>query len=131
MNGSQFQKVFVISFLFILPVLLAGCSGVFPSAQAGLDEATATVGVNSPATVESADQVDDMDEPTAAPATIEPTVEPSPTTSLEEAAAPTSEADTAGSSDPAPVRTTLAATNPATVDLASGEIQLIEFFAFW
>jgi hypothetical protein len=32
---------------------------------------------------------------------------------------------------PAPVREGLAATDPGTVQLASGEVQLVEFFAFW
>jgi hypothetical protein len=33
--------------------------------------------------------------------------------------------------NPPPVKTELQATNPATVNLATGEPQLIEFFAFW
>jgi len=36
-----------------------------------------------------------------------------------------------GEGQPPPVKTALEATNPSTVSLASGEIQLVEFFAFW
>lgn len=32
---------------------------------------------------------------------------------------------------PPPIKTGLVATNPSTVNLASGDLQLIEFFAFW
>ncbi len=32
---------------------------------------------------------------------------------------------------PPPLKTELQATNPSTVNLASGELQLVEFFAFW
>ncbi len=32
---------------------------------------------------------------------------------------------------PPPLKTELRATNPSTVNLASGELQLVEFFAFW
>ena len=33
--------------------------------------------------------------------------------------------------DPPPLKTGLVATNPSEVNLASGDLQLIEFFAFW
>ena len=36
-----------------------------------------------------------------------------------------------GEGQPPPVKTALEATNPSTVSLASGDIQLVEFFAFW
>ena len=36
-----------------------------------------------------------------------------------------------GAAYPPPVKTELQATNPSTVNLASGELQLVEFFAFW
>ncbi len=36
-----------------------------------------------------------------------------------------------GESNPPPQKTELQATNPSTVNLASGELQLVEFFAFW
>jgi len=36
-----------------------------------------------------------------------------------------------GEAYPPPVKTELQATNPSTVNLASGELQLVEFFAFW
>ena len=36
-----------------------------------------------------------------------------------------------GEGYPPPVKTELQATNPSTVNLASGELQLVEFFAFW
>ena len=32
---------------------------------------------------------------------------------------------------PPPLKTELIATNPSTVNLSSGELQLVEFFAFW
>jgi hypothetical protein len=32
---------------------------------------------------------------------------------------------------PPPLKTELVATNPSTVNLSSGELQLVEFFAFW
>ena len=36
-----------------------------------------------------------------------------------------------GEGNPPPVKTELLATDPSTVDLESGELQLVEFFAFW
>lgn len=39
--------------------------------------------------------------------------------------------DQGGTTDPPPIKTGLEATDPATVKLASGELQFIEFFAFW
>ena len=36
-----------------------------------------------------------------------------------------------GEAYPPPVKTEQQATNPSTVNLASGELQLVEFFAFW
>jgi hypothetical protein len=36
-----------------------------------------------------------------------------------------------GEENPPPVKTELQATNPSSVNLASGELQLVEFFAFW
>lgn len=48
---------------------------------------------------------------------------------------PTEAVDSAPTEEPLPVATSrgndLAATDPGTVNLATGEPQLIEFFAFW
>ena len=46
------------------------------------------------------------------------------------AALPTEKPEEAAPAQPAP-RTELVATDPATVSLASGKVQLVEFFAFW
>jgi hypothetical protein len=65
---------------------------------------------------------------------------PAPTVAaIAEGAAPETQApvaevqhtQTAESAGPTTVRTELAATDPATVDLASGKPKLVEFFAFW
>jgi outer membrane biosynthesis protein TonB len=55
-------------------------------------------------------------EPTDAPTLME--TEPGEAPTTEQAAAP-------------PVKQGLEATDPSTVQLASGEVQLVEFFAFW
>jgi hypothetical protein len=52
-----------------------------------------------------------------------------PTLTLMPYPAPANEQDS--SSDPPPIKTGLEATDPSTVNLASGELQFVEFFAFW
>lgn len=58
---------------------------------------------------------------TPAPATVVPPQENAAPTMLDTPAAPTL----------VPVKSDLEATDPATVDLASGSPLLVEFFAFW
>ncbi len=68
----------------------------------------------------------DLQPPTTAPEPVqEATAQTPPTGAPEE-----SEAQ-APTSDPIAVRQGLAATDPATVDLASGSPTFVEFFAFW
>lgn len=55
---------------------------------------------------------------------------PGPATEIEQAADPTQTVTVEDQIPPTP-RTGLESTDPATVNLASGDIQLIEVFAFW
>ena len=116
------RKGFLIFIFGIVAILvLAGCTGAAsqPEPEAGLEtpvEAVAaeTAAVQAPAAPanEATDTVEGLE-----PATTEATArieEPAP----EEAAPP-------------PVREGLEATDPASVQLASGKVQLVEFFAFW
>ncbi len=97
----------------VLALILAACqSGFVPSAPA-------------PGTSLSAD----LPEPTA-----EPQAEVLPTAAgvVAEDQSPTVELGADAGQPPAPtVRAALAATDPATVNLASGKPTLVEFFAYW
>lgn len=53
-----------------------------------------------------------------------------PTTEIQEAAEPTQETVVEEQTPPTP-RVGLESTDPATVNLASGQLQLVEVFAFW
>ena len=53
-----------------------------------------------------------------------------PATEIQEGAKPTEEVVVEAQSPPAP-RAGLESTDPATVNLASGQLQLVEVFAFW
>jgi hypothetical protein len=110
--------------------ILAACNGQANTIAEQLESPTATLTLPAnAATEEPEDKV--MEAPTEpiAPSTEVPTTEPteSPTE------APTD------LPEPAPTelifvpstRTALEATNPATVSLASGQLQLVEFFAYW
>jgi hypothetical protein len=114
-----------IQWLFSLGLamaLLAGCAQVFPTAQVSelptaaptTELPTEEVPAEAPAETENPDVAPTQTEeaaPTTAPPTAAPTEAPSGTTPL-------------GSPE-------LHATNPTNVSLASGKVQLVEFFAFW
>lgn len=92
-------------------ILLAACtpSAAPPAPTEVVEEAPASSGIEVEAPTEA--------EPTTAPAAVVAEATESPT------------------EEPLPVATSrgdsLIATDPATVNLASGEPQLVEFFAFW
>ena len=118
--------------LVILPVLavllLAACSpGVETAAPAEVpSEAQETV--SSPAQVETEAEMKPTDAQ-AVTATEAPPEADAPPTEVP----PTAEAAVVedASAPACTSKTGLAATDPASVSLASGEVQLIEFFAFW
>ncbi|HUF37778.1 MAG TPA: hypothetical protein VMN57_04590 [Anaerolineales bacterium] len=112
----------------IVPIfvfILAACASDFPT--------------NAP---EIAPAAPDASEPTAELPDAEPAdqesdgaTEPDPTDTVVPAAPPTDTQipveTTEVASEDCPYSPELHATNPATVSMASGEIQLVEFFAFW
>lgn len=75
-------------------------------------------------------QVPAEGESTVSPTPADPTeaAPPAVSESLEDLATEESVVEEAA---PPPVREELHATDPSTVQLASGEVQLVEFFAFW
>ncbi len=73
-------------------------------------------------------------QPTVQAAAVAPSAEATALLLESEAPAPTSEPVAPVEQEPAPpveVREALAATDPATVNLANGTPTLVEFFAFW
>lgn len=67
-----------------------------------------------------------LQSPTAAPDSVQEAAAQTPPTG-----APEESEARARTSEPIVVRQSLAATDPATVDLASGSSTLFEFFAYW
>lgn len=125
-------KLIVFSIL-IMVVGLTACSGVETALQSvdepiagemSNEQVAATTATSEPAVVVEATATateNEVDEvvPTEADVVAENTAdEATEDAVLEEMAAPTPRAD-------------LYATDPATVSLASGDVQLVEMFAFW
>jgi outer membrane biosynthesis protein TonB len=108
----------------MLALLTTACTGTFPTAQAELPAALpalATVAVDAPSpaapTADTASAAPPADIPTDPPPADIPT-DPPP-------------ADIPTQAPPATIDPNLHATDPGTVSLASGRVQLVEFFAFW
>ena len=102
MNNFKVLKIFPVFLLVML--FLAACSNSAPltSPAEAVGEAT----------------------PVADPASNQPVAEASPTEASPDPAAP------AEVVKPTP-RPDLHASDPSTISLASGQLQLVEFFAFW
>jgi hypothetical protein len=130
-------------------LVLAGCAQAFPTVQAPqLPTLRPTEGIQAaeqPAAEEAAPVETLAVEPTAAIlAEDQATLAPEEAMPDAPTAAPPTEAPTATETAPQeaevalePTKTTslgspeLHASNPANVNLASGKVQLVEFFAFW
>jgi hypothetical protein len=109
----------------VLALALAACAPNFPTAQpaaAPVDEGV-TEPVESPTSAEPAASSTPADEPGGS---VDPTDPPAGPT---DTAIPVQ--NTEAAAETCPYTPDLHATNPATVSLASGEVQLVEFFAFW
>ena len=107
----------------VLILLLAACAPNLTTAQPEAPQAEQGV-------------IEPVEDPTASTAAVDtPPAADDPTDEPVEAALPTeTEApvqNTEISSEECPFSPELHATNPGAVALASGEIQLVEFFAFW
>jgi outer membrane biosynthesis protein TonB len=110
-------------FLLIGFLLLAACSGpAQPAVEGEGTESAATepaVTAASPAPVETEPAEATATRELTAPGEVDETTQPAePTEEPTEMPAPTP-------------RTELQATNPREVNLASGELQFVEFFAYW
>jgi len=102
------QLKYLLSAFFALSVILASCSQVQRSVKTE-QPTTAVEAISSPESAVTTDtqmNAVEENEPEPIEATEESTEKPTP-------------------------RSGLVATDPSTVTLASGEIQLVEFFAFW
>ncbi len=106
MKNSRLK--YLLSGLFALSLILASCSQAQRSVKTE-QPTTAVEAISSPESVVTTDtqmKTVEENEPGPIEATEESTEKPTP-------------------------RAGLVATDPSTVSLASGEIQLVEFFAFW
>ena len=117
---------FVLGLLTVFAFLIAGCSGLFPSAR------------QVPDSKQPAVSADDRVKSSDSPAEVEPThtlADPVPTnTNIPEATetqvqVPVETREPAVS--PVEPKQGLVASDPTAAELASGQIQLVEFFAFW
>ena len=121
--------------------ILTGCAQAFPTVQAPVLPTTVPTETEQIAELPVTETLNEASE------NVEPTSEPTATLSEEPASVPatetTLETTTPSAEVPTeapteePTETTplgdseLHATNPSTVNLASGKVQLVEFFAFW
>ena len=107
-----------VGLLISVGLLLAACAQPAGPFVASAPEASAPPTTGAPTI-----GVPNFGVPTSAPAPAQPTAEVKPTDAARAAptAAPTRK----------PVKSELEATDPATVKLASGRPQFVEFFAFW
>ena len=113
MQVISYRTLLIAGWLGLL--FLAGCqSAAAPAAPAGADQTT-------PAAAEAPlAEATDTSSPVAGP-TMMATVSAEP-----------SLAEAAEAAQPKPeIKAELEATDPGTVKLASGKVQLVEFFAFW
>ncbi|GAB4579697.1 MAG: hypothetical protein Fur0022_24350 [Anaerolineales bacterium] len=112
-------------------VFLAGCAQVFPTAQSS-ELPTPTLFVIEPATEIPEVAEADVETPTSMPPTEDAETTPE---AVDVPPTPTEQPTTAPPTDvPAPTglgSPELHATDPLSVNLASGKVQLVEFFAFW
>ena len=108
---SDNRNMIVVGLVVILLIGIAGVF-IFGSRQGSQEELTATV-----ASEVKSNEVVVTEEVTQATSAVENTPETAEV-AVEESILPTP-------------RTSLESTDPAVVSLASGEIQLVEFFAFW
>jgi hypothetical protein len=127
-NRMNTLKYLILISIFLL--LLAGCSG------AGEDESIA--GINPAGDLASAQPTADattFSQPAPSEVPAQTSIPAQPPQATVEAANPAEEAGGDNSAPAAPTMPTprpdLEATNPGDVRLASGRVQLIEFFAFW
>jgi hypothetical protein len=124
--------------LVLVTVILTGCVQAFPTVQ--VSELPTHISTEVEQSAEFLEQpVDTLtEEPAVVPEETQPTAETLATD------LPVVESTEAGQDEPttvppteAPTETTplgdpeLHATNPVSVNLASGKVQLVEFFAFW
>lgn len=129
----------------LLGILLVGCSQVFPSAQ-GLEVVPPTPTATEPPTevpipaTELAEEAAPTVEPALTEAPTEemmeetgtPALDPPPTDTEALTATPSGEVPTEAPANSTTLGSSeLHATDPTTVNLASGKVQLVEFFAFW
>lgn len=128
---------------FLVPILLAaatlllaGCAGATPTAvfEATLQAAPGEAGAEPPA-IQLTDEPQIVERGVGEGTLVSPTAplilesqRPGATTTAGEVV---SGPAVAQEPTPLPVRNALEATNPTTVQLASGKVQLVEFFAFW
>ncbi|MBS1250778.1 MAG: hypothetical protein MAG431_02374 [Chloroflexi bacterium] len=127
-SKKHFPWRMLLGMMLLLAVGLSACTG---KTGPSLPEATTENQVDS-----SASKEEEIKEPTPVPQQTE-----TATTAVEETEAVSEEAPTPSQTElseteveekPVPtVRPELMATDPETVNLASGDIQLVEFFAFW
>jgi hypothetical protein len=113
----------IVAACLILVLSLVGCSGSAGKESTGAEGSPALLTATTEAPAQTIETEENLQTPLEEPPLqeTEPDIGPPPATDLpatEEAAPP-------------PVRAELAATDPSTVQLASGKVQLVEFFAFW
>ena len=122
----------LIPILLLLSLFLSACSGLFPTVQPEVEQASEQQ-VSQPEAdsdaVEPAGQGSSSEEPTEA-IQADP-VEPTEETAAEPTAASVSPTDPPAATEPVVIKQGLSASDPESVSLASGEVQLVEFFAFW
>ena len=118
-----------ISLVLMLGFLFAACSPAFPTIQPETQaEQQEGADQESPTDTAAAEASTPTDTPVIeAPAPTEAEDSPPDPTATEETVAATD----APAAEECPYNPALHATNPQTVSLASGRLQLVEFFAFW
>ena len=138
------KKILIVSWVLVVLLILAACTSnpnqpqEQPAEQAPEEEYT--VQLPAVGSEMEAENVESEQEVYPAPETdAQPAAYPAPETE----APPQPEADAAqpeaypapeeapASPQPTPRGNDLVATNPGTVELASGQLQLVELFAFW
>jgi hypothetical protein len=113
----------IVAACLILVLSLVGCSGSAGGESTGAEGSPALPSATTEAPAQASETEEILQTPLEEPPLqeTEPDSGPPPATDL-----PATEV-----AAPPPVRAELAATDPSTVQLASGKVQLVEFFAFW
>jgi hypothetical protein len=140
MRFLDLKHLRLVSLFTIMVLMISACAGIFPTAQANPVEPASSV--ENKVADESAEMPasDDVSAEVVAvessPEPVQVDTSPAPEETEEEMSeqemSPTEVPPEEMEQEPqVVVREQLVATDPATVSLASGQVQLVEFFAYW